>query len=89
MSKLVDRRILAIWVLLLGATGVAWQLGSDHGVGDTPTAAVLILVIAFVKVRLIGRYFMEIREAPIALTAIFDGWLIAVATTVITMYYIA
>jgi hypothetical protein len=89
MSRLVDRSILAIWVLLLGATAVAWQLGSDHGVGDTRTAAVLVLVIAFVKVRFVGRYFMEIRESPIALAAIFDGWLIAVASTVITLYCLA
>ncbi|MBC2637852.1 MULTISPECIES: cytochrome C oxidase subunit IV family protein [unclassified Rhodococcus (in: high G+C Gram-positive bacteria)] len=86
MTKLVDRRILAAWLLLVGATMVAWQLGSDHGVSDVRTAAVLILVIAFVKVRIVGRYFMEIREAPIALAAIFDTWLIAVASTVLTLY---
>lgn len=89
MSRLVNRSILTVWVLLLGATVVAWQLGSDHGVGDTRTAAVVILVIAFVKVRMVGRYFMEIRESPIALAVIFDGWLIAVASTVIALFCLA
>jgi hypothetical protein len=88
MSTFVDRSILAVWVVLLGATTVAWQLGVEHGIRDTG-AAVLILAIAFVKVRLVGRYFMEIRESPIALAAIFDLWLLAVATVVITFYCLA
>lgn len=34
-----------------------------------------------------ARAFMEIRESPIALAAIVDLWLLAAATTVITLYY--
>lgn len=89
MSSLVHRSVLVVWLVLLGATVAAWQLGNDDVVRDTRTAAVLILAIGFVKVRLVGRYFMEIRESPIALAAIFDLWLLAVATTVITLHYLA
>lgn len=89
MTRLVRPSVMAVWLLLIGATVAAWLLGTDHSVRDTRAAAVLILAIAFVKVRLVGRHFMEIREAPIPLVVIFDLWLLAVAATVIALYYVA
>jgi hypothetical protein len=87
MSRLVGRGVLAAWALLVGATVAAWQL-SDHGVANARTVAVLLLAIAFVKVQLVGTWFMEIRDSPIALVAIFHLWLFGVGTTVMALYYL-
>lgn len=80
--------ITAVWGALIAATLVSWWLGTDHGVDDVRTASVAILLVAFVKVRFVGMYFMELRHAPLPLRLLFEGWCAAVCTTVIVMYLV-
>jgi hypothetical protein len=47
---------------------------------------VVILAIAFVKVRFIGRYFMELRDAPVPLLTLFEAWVAAVAAMTIGLF---
>ncbi|GAH89626.1 unnamed protein product, partial [marine sediment metagenome] len=49
-------------------------------------AGVVILLIAFVKVRFVGRYFMELRHAPLGLVAVFDAWIVVVASALIGLF---
>lgn len=37
-------------------------------------ATVLVLLVAFVKVRVVGLYFMELRDAPLPPKLIFEGY---------------
>jgi caa(3)-type oxidase subunit IV len=53
-----------VWVVLIVATAATWTLGTNHGFGNHTLASVAILLIAFIKVRLVGLYFMELRDAP-------------------------
>ena len=46
----------------------------------------MILVIAFVKIRFIGLYFMELRDAPPALRAVFEIYCATVLLTLSAMY---
>jgi Prokaryotic Cytochrome C oxidase subunit IV len=46
---------------------------------------VLIIGIALFKVRLVGLHFMDIRTAPRTLRLIFDGYVLAVFATLVTL----
>jgi hypothetical protein len=46
-------------------------------------------MVAFVKARLIGLYFMDLRHAPTALRVLFEAWCVAVCGTVIGLYLFA
>ena len=73
-------RTSAVWLLLTVATVLSWALGTHHGF------AIVILVIAFVKIRFVGLYFMELRGAPPALRAVFETYCLAVLLTLSAMY---
>ena len=84
--------VTAVWLLLVLATALSLRLGSDATVGpdvSTRLFAGVLLLVAFVKVRLIGHYFMELREAPSALRLAFDGWVIAVCGALILLYLLS
>ncbi|WP_250907677.1 cytochrome C oxidase subunit IV family protein [Nonomuraea sp. NEAU-A123] len=68
----------------MGATATSWYLGDGHGTRQLAT--VVVLVLAFAKVYLVGRYFMELREAPRALHLLFGGWTVVVCAILIAMF---
>ena len=70
--ELVRGRAAVSWVILIVATLVSYGLGADHGAGSA--AAVAVLGIAAIKIRLVGLDFMELRGAPIPLKALFEGY---------------
>jgi hypothetical protein len=88
-AAFIRSRSTLIWVALVTATIVSWRLG--HHVGSVATgtgrlATLAIIAVAFVKVRLVGLYFMELRDAPSVLRGIFEGYCVAVCGLVIGMY---
>jgi len=89
LAPLLRTRTTAVWLLLMAATLLSWSLGTDHSLGlshGRPLTALSILVIAFVKIRFIGRYFMELRESPPALRTMFEIYCAAVLLTLSAMY---
>lgn len=68
--ELLKNRAGVSWLVLVAATLVSWAVGADHGTGSM--AAVVVLAIAAIKVRLVGLDFMELRHAPIPLRAAFE-----------------
>ncbi len=88
LRDLVGGRVALVWVALVAATLLSWQLGGGHGFagGDPRSATVAVLVVAFVKVRLVGLHFMELRDAPRALRALFEGYVAVVGTALVVMY---
>jgi len=80
-----------VWLVLVSATAFSWTLGAGHGLGPDAQqlAGIAILAIAFVKIRFIGLYFMELREAPILLRGIFEVYCAAVGTLVIALFLFA
>ena len=73
--QLLRNRAGASWLVLIAATLVSWVVGADHGTGSM--AAVVVLAIAAIKVRLVGLDFMELRHAPIPLRAAFESYHLA------------
>jgi heme/copper-type cytochrome/quinol oxidase subunit 4 len=86
---LLKNRVSIVWILLIIATLISWKVGTDHG-GITPhLATTIVIIVAFVKVRLVGLYFMELRHAPPQLRAILEAYCLIVPTTLVIMYLAA
>jgi heme/copper-type cytochrome/quinol oxidase subunit 4 len=76
------------WVLLLAATAISLWVGADHSValGGPAIASVAVLVVAFVKVAVIGMFFMELRHAPVEMRQVFAGTLIVSCSALVAIY---
>jgi len=75
------------WVVLVIATITTWYLGEVGAAGTF--AIVAMLLIAFVKGRLVILDFMELREAPTLWRALLEGWLIFVSSMILLAYWIS
>ena len=93
MRELLVHRSTLTWVLLMAATGLSLWLGTGHHIEDTDNlltrAWVGLIVIAFIKVRWILLDFMELRDAPVGLRAMFEVWVIAVGGALIAHNWLA
>ncbi len=75
------------WLVLMAATVITWYLGE---VGAAGTASIVaMLVIAFVKGRLVILDFMELREAPRMWRILLEGWLILVSGLILLAYWMS
>ena len=84
-----EKRLLIVWLALSAITCVSLWLGSLPGRRYlAPDAAITIsvIVIAFLKVRIIMREFMEVRTAPALLRRITDIWLSLTAAILLGVY---
>ncbi len=71
-------------------TLVSWLLGTHHGFAQSThvAASLAIIVVAVVKLRLVGLYFMELREAPAALRGVFEGYCVVLLGVLVGMYLV-
>jgi hypothetical protein len=84
-----NRRLLFVWVVLASLT--LSYLWIDHQVGGTLRASTAVtsgvIVIAVIKVRIIFREFMEVRQAPALLCRLTDAWVILIAVSLLGCYF--
>lgn len=86
-AELPKSAATVVWVLLIPATVLSWALGTRHGILDDSAAVrLIILAIAFIKIRYIGLYFMDLKAAPLALRALLEAWCLGVC--VITSVFV-
>lgn len=83
-----ERRLIAVWAALLALTVGSLFVGIERGARFTSAAAAVILVIAMIKVRLIGVHFMDLRAAPLALRALFEGYVLIVCVALVTLAFV-
>lgn len=79
---LAPRNVLVyVWLFLVAATLFSWWAASSSDGGglrvDLPIT-ISVLLMSFVKVRLVIQHFMEVRLGPRWLRLCCDGWLVAV-----------
>jgi hypothetical protein len=75
------------WLVLLVATAATWWLGE---VGAAGTGAIFaMLVIVFVKGRLVVLDFMGLRRAPPVWRLLLEGWLVVVGCLILVAYWIS
>jgi Prokaryotic Cytochrome C oxidase subunit IV len=83
------KRLLVVWVVLASLT--LSYLWIDHSVGGTLRASAVVtsgvIVIATVKVRIIFREFMEVRQAPALLCRLTDAWVVLIAASLLGCYF--
>ena len=79
------RRVTLVWVLLLALTFGSFLIGVEQGAGFASVGAAIIVGIAMFKVRLIGLHFMDVRAAPLALRALFEGYVLAVFVVLVAL----
>lgn len=73
-----SKRLTLVWVALLCLTFGSFVLGGEQGAGVASAAAVILIGVAMLKVRLIGLHFMDLRVAPTPLRLLFEGYVLAV-----------
>ncbi|WP_295684248.1 cytochrome C oxidase subunit IV family protein [uncultured Nevskia sp.] len=86
MKALLLSRVTAVWALLIIATTLSWQLGHGAGFDDARQAGAAILVVTFIKVRLVMRDFMEIRHAPRWMRLIGDAWIVLITVLLVGLF---
>lgn len=88
MIELVKHRVTPVWLLLVGATALSWWMGTGtQDASNVHQIATLLILVAFIKVRFVIRYFMEVRSAPLALKLATDAWVVLVAGAILTLYW--
>jgi caa(3)-type oxidase subunit IV len=90
MKTLVQTKASLAWLVLVALTVTQWVLGTHSGVGGPHHVSVslVIFVVAVFKARLVGLYFMELREAPVQLRGLFEIYCIALLAVLSTMYLV-
>ena len=78
--------VTIVWLILTGATLVSWFLSEQGGPNGYVLIGSVILIVAFVKVRLVGSYFMELRRAPLVLRTIFDCYCVLTCGVLIGIF---
>jgi hypothetical protein len=86
MQAMLQTRVTLIWLLLVAATILSWEMGHGAGFHELRYASVAIIIVAFVKVHFVIMEFMEIRTAPLFMCVIAQVWLVAICATLITLY---
>jgi len=85
-----NKRLLVVWVVLASFTLV--YLWIDHSVDGSlrPNAVVTssVIVIALIKVRIIFREFMEVRQAPALLCRLTDAWVVLIGVGLFSCYIV-
>jgi len=77
----VPARATVVWLTLMAATCVTWWLGTGHvGYRGASWEVLALIVVACIKIYLVGYEFMELRGAPVALRAVFSVWTAALGT---------
>jgi hypothetical protein len=84
-----SKRLLFAWAVLASLT--LSYLWIDHSADGSLRSSALItsgvIVIALVKVRIIFREFMEVRQAPVVLCRLTDAWVVLIAVVLLGCYF--
>ena len=89
MTSTAQRATTVAWIVLCALTIGSWWLSPAHsGASAIPSApiTVAVVVLGFIKCRLIIRNFMEVGTAPRWLRFATDGWLIALWGAALAIY---
>ncbi|MDB5702318.1 MAG: hypothetical protein JWL66_2517 [Sphingomonadales bacterium] len=83
------RSPVAVWLLLVILTLLSYASWAEGTSADGRIAGSAVIVIAFVKARLIGLDFMEIRGAMFLLRSLFEAWVFIVCAVLVVMFWTA
>lgn len=79
------KRLTSVWLLLLGATALSWGFGHGAMFVTPLNAGTAIVLIAFLKIRLVMLEFMEIRHAPALMRIACEAWVLGICAGVVVL----
>lgn len=85
MAALLKDRLFLVLLALLAITLVSWLLVGSGSL-DTEVLGALVLVLAFVKVRMIVIHYMEASTVPRPLRLGFEAWVVLVGLMTVALY---
>lgn len=92
MHTKVNTRLLIVWAILTGMTLIYVWLDEAVDQNGTLKASTVVTVsaiaIALIKVRIIFREFMEVRNAPALLCRLTDGWVVLIGVCLLGSYFV-
>jgi len=86
MSALLKNKLFLVLMVLFGLTLLSW-MGLNHLNIDERIAGVLILIIAFIKVRLIIVHYMELPKTFLPLRLAFEAWIFLTGVVTIALLF--
>lgn len=83
------KRLDAVWLATLLATGIAWWIG-ESGLGTALRGAIaLVFALSLAKGVAIALEFMELRGAPAVWRRFVVGWLLVVIVLIVALRLLA
>jgi hypothetical protein len=88
MREILQTRNTLVFAGLIAITIISWFMGleSASGLFGTRVDGVILLLLAFFKVRLVMLHFMEIKHAPPLLRTICEAWIAISCGSLIAIY---
>jgi hypothetical protein len=90
MTTTAARTTTYAWIILSAITMISWSLAPGYTGGGAAVASVpitvAVILLGFIKGRMIIRYFMEVRTAPRWLKLFTDAWLTILWAGVLAIY---
>ena len=85
-----NKRLLVVWLVLASLTlAYLWiDRSFDGSLRASAVVTTSVIVIALVKVRIIFREFMEVRQAPAVLCRLTDAWVVLMAVALLGCYFV-
>jgi hypothetical protein len=85
-----NKRLLVVWVVLASFTlAYLWiDHSADRSLRPSAIITTSVTVIALIKVRIIFREFMEVRQAPVLLCRMTDAWVVLIGAALLGSYFI-
>jgi Prokaryotic Cytochrome C oxidase subunit IV len=88
-----NKRLLVVWLILAAFTlAYLWiDRSSEDPTGLLHPSVVVtssVIVIALIKVRIIFREFMEVRQAPALLCRLTDAWVLLIGLGLFGSYFV-
>ncbi|OBI90341.1 cytochrome C oxidase subunit IV family protein [Mycobacterium asiaticum] len=82
-----NKRLLVAWVVLATLT-VGYLVVDRSATSASVIVTSSVIVIALIKVRIIFREFMEVRQAPALLCRLTDAWVLLIAAGLFGSYFV-
>ncbi len=83
-----EYRLVMVWSVLVAITIASLETIHLKGrISDERFQGAAVILLAFIKVRLIMLDFMEIRHAPIGLRIALESWVVAACGGLILMLF--
>ncbi len=89
MARSATKGSAIVWAALVIFTVISFLLGGEHLIDNKTLAAAIVVGIAAIKIRLVGLHFMELKGAPVALRAVFEGYCVVLFVALMGIYVFA